>query len=407
MSKHPFHTIITLAVAFSMSGVQAGPLFLLTGSPNPKGFNQFQSAILALDPESKEVRVKSQISAGTFMIEFALEYRKALIVAPSLARVPENLVLTLDLDSAAIVKRCDWQRPTERHIFDWLADLPGAGLSLVSYYARHASGTDSPEYRLRSSSLDPQQPCASGGKEGIHPNDVGLPMLSGQASVGGIAPQEGFSIVADKQGRISSSFRQGTGPAPWIRVYYSPIIGPEILKEVPQPSVSLKVNNRTMTVFTVGDSNIHWLGVYRKRDSSWRYLPIPDGGWPAVRGFGKYLVTVEGWKKTGHNTRESAGKSAWRRTESKYGRNIAEELDRSPYAYPGVLHVYDIDSELTYTIETGQADSEVVLIDEADVYYRVSDQLMVGRIKGKGIEDRHVIATSELFRDAHWAWLGK
>jgi hypothetical protein len=69
------------------------------------------------------------------------------------------------------------------------------------------------------------------------------------------------------------------------------------------------------------------------------------------------------------------------------------------------LHLYDIDNEKVYTIETHQGDSEVLLIEDGVVYYRASDRLYSAPITALGLGSARLVATDEAIRDAHWSFI--
>jgi hypothetical protein len=73
--------------------------------------------------------------------------------------------------------------------------------------------------------------------------------------------------------------------------------------------------------------------------------------------------------------------------------------------YPGRLDVYNIDTDKLFTITTNQGDSEILLIEDNTVYYRVSNRLYKAPITDGGIGTAALIATDEAIRDAHWAFI--
>ena len=64
-----------------------------------------------------------------------------------------------------------------------------------------------------------------------------------------------------------------------------------------------------------------------------------------------------------------------------------------------------VDSEKMYPITTNQADSEVLLVENGVVYYRVSDCLYSAEIRGGEIGAPKLLAKAEEVRDAHWAFI--
>jgi hypothetical protein len=87
------------------------------------------------------------------------------------------------------------------------------------------------------------------------------------------------------------------------------------------------------------------------------------------------------------------------------GPSIAEQFRDSDLVYPGKLHLYDLDSEKVYTIDTKQGDSEVLLVEDGKVYYRASDRLYSAPITNSGIGTARLLATDDAIRDTHWAFI--
>jgi hypothetical protein len=87
------------------------------------------------------------------------------------------------------------------------------------------------------------------------------------------------------------------------------------------------------------------------------------------------------------------------------GPSIAGKFLESKLMYPVRLHLYDITSGKIYTIETKQGDSEVLLVDNGSVYYRVSDRLYASPITTNGVGPPKLLVTNDLVRDAHWAFI--
>ena len=127
--------------------------------------------------------------------------------------------------------------------------------------------------------------------------------------------------------------------------------------------------------------------IFSTASHAWRTLVVP-GSSTTVRAFGSWLAFVvqesQPWavpNGTGNHVHDSANQRA---SPGQIGRTLnflAPDLSledlfwESARWFPGTLLVYSIDTGRLYRIETGQGDSEVVLIDKADVYYRVNTTL--------------------------------
>ena len=151
--------------------------------------------------------------------------------------------------------------------------------------------------------------------------------------------------------------------------------------------------------------------MFRKSDQTWHILPQPrEGRITCLRGFGRYLTGLESRDdrtpkdRIGHGLQKSPGRERWADHDSRWGPALEGRLSGT-HSYPGVLYVYDVDTEYLYTIRTNQGDSEVLLIDGRNVYYRAADQLFSAVIGERSIGPARLITTDDAIRDAHWAFV--
>jgi hypothetical protein len=124
---------------------------------------------------------------------------------------------------------------------------------------------------------------------------------------------------------------------------------------------------------------------------------------PHLRAFGKYIAAVEIQARSTQNPRSAGDQKKWRRA-GKRGPSPADRFESS-HVYPGRLHVYDVETERVFSIATNEGDSEVLLIEDGNIYYRVNDQLYLAPISGEGIGTARLLATDEVIRDAHWVFV--
>jgi hypothetical protein len=142
----------------------------------------------------------------------------------------------------------------------------------------------------------------------------------------------------------------------------------------------------------------------RKRDQRWLTLPKQSERWGPMRGFGQFVAVAEAYQKNERNP-ESAGSAEWRKTEARMGPSTQERFDEDNRSFPGRLHLFDVETEKTRTIVTNQGDSEIILVENDTVYYRVSDRLYSAPFIADGFGPARMLATDELIRDAHWAFI--
>jgi hypothetical protein len=224
-------------------------------------------------------------------------------------------------------------------------------------------------------------------------------VMSGRAGVAEVAAQEVLVVTADEDGKFHRILAADD-------IYLGFQLPKSILAEFVEPNANVLVNSPQILV--VGVSNLkspnRVLVALRKRDETWLRIPVRVSGYPLTRGFGRYVATAETQEKTAE-TPVSAGSQAWPISRRATGPNIAAAFRDSSVIYPGRLHVYDVERQRNYSIVTNQGDSEVLLVENDTVYYRVSDKVYAADITDQGLTPARLLAASELIRDAHWAFI--
>jgi hypothetical protein len=178
--------------------------------------------------------------------------------------------------------------------------------------------------------------------------------------------------------------------------------------KVPQPlfsdmvgsAASIGINNSQVLSLTLTKPPNWRVLVFRKNDSTWRKIPELFRG----RAFGSFISSSEEHIKSA-KMRKSAGEGEWRKEDAQMGPSIGGRLNEYGAAYPGVLHLYDAATEKSYKITTNQGDSEIILVENGIVYYRVSNRLYSAPIGDSSIGSSTLLATDDLIRDAHWAFV--
>ncbi|MFN9084094.1 MAG: hypothetical protein ACK5XD_03855, partial [Acidobacteriota bacterium] len=167
-------------------------------------------------------------------------------------------------------------------------------------------------------------------------------------------------------------------------------------------------NNNDMMVVRLSPVAGREIAVYRKRDGKWFHRVHP-GSVERRRAFGPYLVGID-LDNVSAGRRTNPGRQAWRSTQGLPGYQIDHKLaewDRSANKnriYPGRILIYDVDKEKTISLVTGQADSEVILIEGGWVYYRAADVLYKAEIGERELGKPVMLAQDDAIRDAHWAF---
>jgi hypothetical protein len=374
---------LVIAVCVCMSASSAwGQLYLVTGTQTPRTIASFSAGLWQVghDGPLQLVREIAQRESGLFWVEAAGDARVlAALTRGSLDGEVGSAIVVVDFDKGDVVKRCPvaLSPPNLMGIEEWFANIPGKGLAIVDRLEAFAAVTGKQEL-IRAMLVDPSIPCKSSYRM-IAPSDSTDVIVSGRAGVAGVAANETVVFVMDADGQIVRRFRNGE------IVYTGYQIPAPLRAGIEHPGFSVMINNSQILVAVVGGSGedkLFRVLAFRKSDQTWHRVPNPSDRYPFARSFGSYVAFPEAHLKS-PTLPESAGRAEWETKESLRGPSMQEMFQDSEVAYPGRLHLYDVENEKTYVIETKQGDSEVLLVENNIVYYRASDRLYSVQITEK------------------------
>jgi hypothetical protein len=166
-----------------------------------------------------------------------------------------------------------------------------------------------------------------------------------------------------------------------------------------------------------GDAETHTFFIFDKKAASWSNVRFDDSA-ESVRGFGPWIATEKfvrrraiGAQSDPKNEPASPGTEFRQKILNPEVRErehvpLDDFFQLVPWYFPGELCLYNIRSRQKYTIQTGQGDSEILLVDDDKVYYRVNDALYMATIGRTAIERAVKIVSDESVQLAHWAFLG-
>ena len=382
-----------LALLCVATGLARAQLYVITGSPNPKGLTTYASGLLRVEDDGAVRSVAELVpkNAATALITVSYDWRKAFLDSAE----DGGELTVIDFDKAAVVKKC--KRPNTAGmagIEHWLTNSPLLGPAYEG--ASFAMPPNAPV--VDGMSLDPTVSCEKS-FAAVDPSEIRYAVAHGQAAVANLAPSDSIQVAMRPL------------PAPGILGAWNGKVV-DLDYEIP---ASLRKGVASFGALIISDSHVAVVGLgraedktrallFRKSDRTWRILPTPGQNW-LLRGFGKFIAMTEIQPRSPQNPR-SAGSDEWRKGRTSTGPDLAARFrDYGPGVFPGRLYLYDVDTEKTYQITTNQADSEILLVDSGLVYYRVSDRIYAAPVTDKGIGEPRLVARAEEIRDAHWAFV--
>ena len=386
---------ITLTFVFGcVASVQAarGQLHLVTGSPWTQGTASYPSVLLRLDDGTvTAVAGLVHSTVGTDWIGASYDWRKLVLLSR------DSTIVVLDFDTASKVKSCKMPDSKGRSLLEsWLAADP-TGPSFEWYERDDAPVKGGVMQRML---LDPTRNCDQSFAE-VEPEAIRYVVAHGSPGIVDLVNQDGLIV--------ETSDSTGTVTAFTTRVIPLGFTVPDNLRRGMKTLSVLEVNDAKAFVLTMFDRGHKYRTlVFRKRDKTWHILPNRGDEHPMIRGFGNYIALTEVRAKTPQNPK-SAGMDKWIPGEDRVNPDLRERiasLDAShALVYPGIIHLYNLDTEQMISISTKQGDSEVLLVEDGVVYYRAADQLFSATILRDGIGPPRLLATDDAIRDAHWAFI--
>jgi hypothetical protein len=397
-------TKVLLIGVLAFSGQAYAQLHLIVGAATPNEHDQAVAASLLKINSDRSVELVEELASkkeGMWWIEAADDARTIAILTSE----PESKVVVVDMNRGEVVKRCErWPAVPGYLSPQWATQYwlvaDGTGKLWVGRYGSRGD----PDSVLQGVSLDAGVPCEASFKM-LGPTDVSKVYRQGDGGIGSLTGIEAPTFLVDAAGAVYTHIGGD-------RIYLGYTVPREYWSNLRVPSGAVWANNSKVAAVSYRDlQDRNNPGprrslAYDKVNKIWRELPWP--GIPVVRAFGSTLAISEAVSPAGES---DAAKTV--RHQARSARDPArsalfegvERRERLPLVYPGRLHVYDVATGQQTVIVTNEEDSEVLLVDGENIYYRVNDSIYSSRMGDSGVLPGIKIATDERIRDAHWAFM--
>ena len=397
-------TKVLLIAFLAFSGQAYAQLHVIVGAATPKEHDQAVAAsLLKTNPDGSLELVEELVSKkeGMWWIESADDARTIAILTSE----PQSKVVVVDMNRGEVVKRCEKWPVVPGYLSpqwatqNWLV-ADGTGRLSVGRYGSRGD----PDSVLQGVSLDANVPCeASFGMLG--PADVSKVYRQGDGGIGSLTGIQGPTFLVDSAGAVYT-FIGGD------RIYLGYTVPRQYWSDLRVPFGTVWANNSRVAVVSYRDlQDRNNPGPRRslafdKLNNIWRELPWP--GIPLVRAFGSTLAISEAVSPAGESDAAKTARREARGARDPDRRSVFEGVERRerlPLVYPGRLHVHDVATGQSTVIVTNEEDSEVLLVDEETIYYRVNDTIHSSQRGVSGLLPGRILATDDRIRDAHWAFM--
>jgi hypothetical protein len=187
---------------------------------------------------------------------------------------------------------------------------------------------------------------------------------------------------------------------------------------------SIVINNSSAFVFSLSNSQSSEkdlgftdLAILNKESNTWFKQRIKGNTDNMIRSFNNWMVgtvysdnkifDVKGRLKD-KIKRVSPGKEKRRKKISKTGMPADYRFDYFGVYSPGILYMLNVKTRDYLEWNTGQGDSEILLVENNEVYYRVNDEIFKAPIiNGKKLGKAQLLIKNEMVPDIHWAFISQ
>jgi len=135
----------------------------------------------------------------------------------------------------------------------------------------------------------------------------------------------------------------------------------------------------------------------------WFALTLPGNQSTNIRAFGRWISGLVDESLMGQKFRLSPGRHA---AEGYRRETVDDYLAYRELYRPGTLFLYNVEGRRYYQWDTHDGDSEVILVEGDDVYYRVDQSIYKAHIGEKAIGAPELVVEGKEVTDIHWAFFG-
>jgi hypothetical protein len=402
---HPLRNILT-AVLLSAAIVKADSLYALSSQPDDS------LSLFRLDESA--ARLASAVTLGSHPSLVIVDLERSIVVC-GFPNEPTSLKILSTrfperVRSVAIGYKPDDLQPYG--IFE--VDQPGGGLALALALGRLWTAEPVWATQLARITLD---------RDIANPEPLSFSTLSHLSEI------RFMGLVGDRFGTPDvevpvvgeNPLRLLVKPDPGASDIPAPPDWNPATKDGSRPYRILVGNDELLVLLRLRESKHGVFDLFDKQSRSWSAFAPP---FPClfVRGFGSWLAFIG--SEPAPETRvaipgapansvmavrggQHAGSAEARRSlKDGYRSSVEDVLEESGHSHSGKLLLRNQKTGAQFTIDTGEADSEIVYADDQRMIYRVNDVLFESALSGNKLLPARPIASGPDVVGVHWAFMG-
>ncbi len=380
-------------------------LYLVSGYPTEDPEANVATRLYRLSEEAKTLSLVLDLLPAFDGTEFIRAYNdKRLLILATPHFWPKRLII-LNMDAPCQPRIVDVRSGTFVPLHVYLLGVPDRGL----YVAEAGWSNDQNQNQLAIFNL------VNGQKEDMDPSFLKYAVLPGLSGLGHEdRPQ--MDILVDPNGFVRMPWTDGSGKH-LIDLGWPAL--PNDTQAVENKTARWSIDGIEQSIgsgsWSIGTASFDLVYLREtlnpnklrfelldKSQRIWRQVVVPNADFINFKPFGTWLAGVSlGKSIQGAFSKEFVDKirAENRERDNRFGKL----LERNPKAE---LFLYDTATGKDYTIRTDDIESEVLLIENGLVYYRVKDRLYRSNIRNDHVEKPVLLAQDPALLTVYWAFTG-
>lgn len=371
-----------------LSTLKADNLYFIQGTPTNTFVHFYATNLLKYNNIDKLEHIKELTSDKEGSEFIRLYFDERIIIVSKIPKIKgKTEEIVIDMNNVGNIRLLEFNYDKHyTNIYNYLLKIPDKGLYQTLYLS------DSPNETLLLGvnviTLEPEY---------FPMNFIKNIILSGRSplSLPG-SDTKGFMIDNDLNlrtgGTDSKSIKEPIGiKLPEIAtIRKSKHITAQIINE--KITILVDTGNKSADNKSIGNKN---LLILNKSKNEWNKFTIP-GSQSGTTNFGNYWIGGYAQEDNKKNLFENKVLM----NSKPYWRLKGQEI----YA-PGILFMYNAETKQYFEIITENADSEILLIENNEIYYRIYDEIYKAEIRDDKVTNGKLLVKNEIVPDIHWAFI--
>ena len=396
MKQRAFDGALLLAAVASILSVRGERLYLMTGSPTPTTSESFSSALYILSQTGEPSLAK--IQAVMPITEFILEDARARVLIAADFNLKFRRIAIVSEDAPGSVVNIDLPAFQDGWFVSGVRLLrPPSGGSMLALSLLRRKDDNSMEHDLWGIDLR-----LGASPKRLRPDVLEYAVAAGKSGLIDTGTNDSIpAAVRDITGAMQAFMNGAFIPLGFLAP-------PEFSEPRKYSFVLCGINAQVAALLArqnVGGRQVqsHGVWILNRSHGKWTHIETSHPT-TEVRTFGSWVAIIETEGAAKASARQPSKRA--RREATSMGPAIAHRMAYRNVTLPGRVILYDGTTGRKTGFETGEDDTEVLSIQNGNVYYRVNDELFLAPILDGKVGTPVSLLKDVVIPDVHWMFFG-